>query len=242
MEGPTDLFQCVDPSWVRASATGLMLLIPGMALHVVGAAFRIMDAPRPKGLCHIAGAVLVAMGAMLATRKERKPGVNMSESGRVVGPSAMATWVRVLALASLVLWLLLGTHSLRWWGNYDDIPKVPVLLVLLCQGVMAALLAYLVSALATRVPDDSVSTQAIYSGWGTAAVCFTLFMIQWLELTTSIHMMFFTCSFPMIGGFLVILAWASVTLLRLALAMRTAAAIGSEMAARRVQRLADWSQ
>ena len=68
--------------------------------------------------------------------------------------------------------------------------------------------------------------------------CGLLFVIQWLDLTTSVHFMFFTCSFPLVAGVVVIFAWAGITALRLAMDMRVSANAGDAIRAKRLERMA----
>ena len=228
MDSATDLFQFADVAWARRGALGLVLIVPGIAGHVFGAVLLWMDLPTAKGLAHAVAAVVLAVGVFLATRKEPGPAAKTS---------SLALWARVCALASMMVWLILGLIAMKLLVTHGMV-KPLVLLVLVIQTALAVLLSYVVSGMALRIPNDTLSSHAIYTGWATAAVCATLLVIQELDLITSVHLMFFTCSFPMIGGFMVILCWAMITLLRMGLDMRAAAQAGAAITSRRQQRLA----
>jgi hypothetical protein len=236
MDSPTDLYQFAEAGWVRGCATGLMLITAGIALHVAGAVLWWIGTALSTGLTHMAGAVVVAVGVMLAMRQERP--LKFATWGEVPAPkpSALAPWVKMLALASLALWLAAGILTLRA-GEEGSVPKWPLILVLLCQAVLAALLAYVASGMATRVPSDTLASHTTHAGWATAIVCLNMLLLQGMGLVAPSYLMWFMFSFPLIAGFAGILGWAVVTLLRLALEMRAAAAAGAEIAARRAQRM-----
>jgi hypothetical protein len=237
LDAAADLYQFADPRWVRGQATGLMLIIPGIALHVVGAVLQWEKAFEAKGIAHLAAAVLVAAGVLLATRREPRTLAKGSQLPPVAKPSPLVPWVRLLALASLVAWIILAWIAFGPGVGLGTI-KAFLLPLLVCQAVLAALLANLVSGMASRLPSDSLSTHSIYSGWGTAAVCITLFFIQLFEMNKGDYPMFFMCSFPLVAGLVTLLVWAMITLLRMGLEMRVSATAGENIAAQRAQKMA----
>ena len=147
------------------------------------------------------------------------------------------SYARALAIAAALAWLLLGLIALKLFASHG-MTKPLVLLALLAQGILSAQLGIYCNSLAARVPDDRLASHSLYVGWLMAAACGLLMVVQALDLTTIVHLMFFMCSFPMIAGILLILLWAVVTLLRLGLNLWISANAGETITTLRRQRTA----
>jgi hypothetical protein len=225
--------QYSDPTWLRLVAMGMVLIAPAIALHVTGAVLRWIS-DLPKGAAHLAGAVFLTIGAFLVTLKEPRPeglgdGPRGSGRGLVLG-------LRILVLIELALWTMLALVSwkvmfapVKWW----------VVLVLACQAAIAVMLGFYVSGLAARIPDDRLASHSSLCGWLVGLVCVSLMILRSLELTTPVHLGFFPCSFPMIGGMTALLLWAIITLMLMGANLRAAAIAGAQITARRIGRVAD---
>jgi hypothetical protein len=184
---------------------------------------------RPSCLMPAAAALLLAAAVWLLTRPEPAPRGT---------PSRWPLVTRLVALATMLPWIALALMIVDILPWSPGLAKALVLLALLGHAALAVLLGFHLSALAARAPDDTLARHAVNAGGATALACALLLVIQALELTTPIHLMFFTCSFPLIAGVLAIFLWASITVLRLGLVMRESARAGDEIKARRLQRMA----
>ena len=222
--------QFAKTGWVRMIAWGLLLIVPAALLHLAGCGVNRLKIyqnsdpdnhafAHPKALLHGAAALLMTAGVFIATL--RQPGTS---AGRPGIPLAC----RVLSLVVLLVWLIAGAYALDILkaqpASYSQLEKTLALLALLSQGAPCILLAFHCSRLAARLPNDTLRTHAYYTGWLCALVCATLFGLIALEMDRGLFPLFFMCSFPLIAGMLVIILWAMITLIRLALDLRTTAA------------------
>lgn len=223
-----DLLQFSDPAWLRTMATGFVMIAAAVSGHVLAAVLR-WTSPHLIGLLvHVAAATLLLLGILTATRIESGIG------GKVLVGTAAARWSALAAIAVWVVLLLLAlglTHK-------SGATKWLTFLALACDGGVAIAFGLYARALAQRIPNDALANQSLNVSWLVTLVCFALMIIQAFELTTSVHLMFFFCSFPMIAGFVAILLWGIVVVLRLALDIRASATAGEAIAARRAQ----WTQ
>jgi hypothetical protein len=225
--GTTDQLKFSDPAWVRRVAMGLVLMIPGIAGHIVAAFFRwsITNDER-RTTIHLFSAAFLVVAVFVSTWKE--PGTKRG---------MLTLWARIMVLAALGFWIGLFMVFRREDFNMQ-IVRALICPALICHVALAAMMGIYCGELAMRIPDDGLSWHAIHGGWVVAAANGLLLVLHFLQLTTPVHFMFFTCSFPMIGGLLVIFFWAMVTLLRLALNLRLCAKAGDEIVALRTQRMA----
>ena len=106
-------------------------------------------------------------------------------------------------------------------------------LALACDGGFAIAFGLYTRALAQRVPDDGLATQSFNLSWMAGSVCVALMAIQALGLAAPEYLTSFLCSFPMIGGFLVVIAWSMVVVLRTSFELRAAAVAGESISAKR---------
>jgi hypothetical protein len=126
-----------------------------------------------------------------------------------------------------VLLLALAGH------RNGGIAKWLTVLALACDCGFAIAFGLYNRALAQRVPDDGLASQSLNISWLAGLACVALMVIQLFELTTTVHLMFFFCSFPMIGGFLVAFAWSIVVMLRTSFELRASAVAGESISAKR---------
>jgi hypothetical protein len=220
----TDLLQFSSPTWLRTMANGLLMVAAGIGAHVVGAALR-WNLAQVGMMIHVAAGAVLFLGAMTATKMESDIG------GKVLTGTGAARWAAFAAavLWCLVLFMTLGGH---WTGG---LAKWLTVLALACDGGFALAFGLYNRALAERIPDDGLASQSLNISWLAGAVCVALMVIQALELTTTVHLMFFFCSFPMIGGFLAVLAWSMVVVLRTSFELRASAVAGESITAKRAQ-------
>jgi hypothetical protein len=207
--GAADRLKFADPTWLVGVAAGMTLILPGVVGHVVAAVLRYGNL-RAAALVHLAAAGLVAGAVWKATRAA--PGER---------PDGLAKTAWGAAAAAVALWAVVCLPALHLLPR--EVAKPLVLLTMIDHAVLAVALGFYVSGLAARLPDDTLTAHSLHTGWLVAAVCGTCFGIQLLELTTFVHLMFYFCSFPLIFGLLVILAWGMVTLARVAASLRSAA-------------------
>ena len=223
----TDLLQFSSPGWLRTMATGLLMVGAAIGAHVFAAALR-WNQPMVGAVIHVAAAWLLFLGALMATRMESDIG------GKVMTGTAVARWAALGAAIVWVLVLLLALGGHRSGG----MAKWLTILALACDGGFAISFGLYNRALAQRIPDDGLANQSLNFSWLAGLVCVALIVIQLFELTTTVHLMFFFCSFPMIGGFLVIFAWSIVVVLRTSFELRASAVAGESISAKRAQ----WGQ
>jgi hypothetical protein len=224
-----DLLQFSSPAWVRTMATGFIMLALAIATHMLAAALRFTSPPIIGALLHLAAASLLLISILTATRVESAIG------GKALIGTTAARW---LALAAAVLWLVLLLLILGIGHRTGEVMKWLTVLALACHALIAIAFGLYTRALAQRIPDDDLANHSLNLSWLVALVCIALMAIQVLDLTTRVHLMFFFCSFPMIAGFVAILLWGMVTLLRTAIALRASAIAGEDIAAHRSQ----WNQ
>jgi hypothetical protein len=207
-------------------AIGLVLIIPGIAGHIIAAFLRWIITNEQRTTIHIFSAAFLIVGVFAATWKE--PGTKRGQ---------LALWARVVVVAALVFWIGLFLVYQREDPSLEMI-RALICPALICHAALSALLGIYCGDMAMRIPDDALHWHALHGGWVVAAANGLLLALHFLQLTTKVHFMFFTCSFPMVAGLLVIFMWASVTLLRLALSLRLSARAGDEIVALRTQRMA----
>ncbi|MGN6369755.1 MAG: hypothetical protein ACTHN5_15965 [Phycisphaerae bacterium] len=221
----TDLLQFSSPGWLRTMSNGLILVGAAIGGHVFAAALR-WNQPRLGAVIHVVAAGVLFLGTLTATRMESEIG------GKVLTGTAPARWMSLAAAAVwvVVLLLVLGighyTHAAAKWLT---------VLAMGLSGVFAIAFGLYNRALTERIPDDGLANQSINISWLAGIVCVALMVIQALDLTTTVHLMFFFCSFPMIGGFLAIFVWSMVVVLRTAFELRASAEAGESISAKRAQ-------
>ena len=228
--GQSDLLKFADVQWCRRIANGTLLIVLAFLGHLFAAFLRWISDPATESLAHAAAAILMTAAVFIATLREPTP---KPASSRV------ALSARYTAIAAALFWCMLCLILTELLPASRGIIKTLVLLALVAHATLAMLLNFHFSALAARLPDDDLARHATNSGGVTAIACGLLFGVQFLELTTIVHFMFFFCSFPLIAGVLTIFFWAMVTLLRIAIGMRVSANAGAIITSKRLQRLSN---
>jgi hypothetical protein len=211
-DSATDLLQFAEPRWTRSVALALPLIAAAIVGHAAGAFFRWTSPRIVEATVHAAAAGILLVGVFLATRPDRQTSAPARQQSLLACLAATVT---------AIAWLVLLLIAMKLLGR--AMTKSLLLLAVVAQGFLAAVLGFYARSLAMRLPDDTIAAHARIAGWLTTAVCGTVLVIQFLELTTIVHLMFFMCSFPMIAGFFVALLFAVVTLLRLTVNMLEAA-------------------
>jgi uncharacterized protein (DUF983 family) len=224
----TDLLQFSSPAWLRTMANGLVMVGAAIGAHVFAAALR-WTQPQVGAMIHLGAAALLFVGTLTATRMESDIG------GKLLTGTAVARWA---SLAAAAVWAVLLLLALGVGHHTHVAAKWLTVLALACDGVYAIAFGLYNRALSERIPDDGLANQSLNVGWLAVAACLALMVIQALEITTTVHLMFFFCSFPMIGGFLAIFAWSMVIVLRTAFELRASAVAGESISAKRAQ----WAQ
>jgi len=228
------LLQFSSHAWVRTVALGLMLTALAMVGHVAGAILLWVPDQIRSVQVHLAAAVLLVIAVFVATWGE----------GTMVSGSATTRWLaRLAALAALLPWVALAVIILR---NRDPDAllqfrrtiKLLVIVELAIQAFLAVVMGFYATHLAIRVPSDTLAIQSKTTGWLAGVVCLVLLGIQFFDMTERTYYMMFMCSFPMVVGLLVILAWGMITLMRLGFDMRQAATAGELITVRRMERIA----
>ncbi|HVT80307.1 MAG TPA: hypothetical protein VHM90_06585 [Phycisphaerae bacterium] len=229
------MLQFADARWVRSVATGCLILIAAIAIHMLGSILKWTHSSQPtfKGWAHAIGAVLLVAGTFLATRKD---------PASPASPAAIIA--RILAGIALVGWLYFLSLAFKVAAHQEGLPDNTVAfkgllgLVLLSQAALAVVLGFHLRSLAGRIPDDSLASHAFHAGWIVAIVCSAMAVIYACEMQKGYFPMFFMCSFPLIAGFVAIFVWAMVTLLRLNFNLRAAAVAGETITLRKSERAA----
>jgi hypothetical protein len=222
----TDQLKFADPSWVRRVELGLLLIIPGMVGHIIAAFLRWSITNEQRTTIHVISAAFLVAAVFVTTWKE--PGTKRG---------MLSLWARIVVVAALGFWI--GLFLVFQHEDFSiQVVRALICPALICHATLSALLGVYCGNLAMRIPDDGLSSHSIHGGWVVAAANGLLMGLHFLQLTTKVHFMFFTCSFPMMGGLLVIFFWATVTLVRLALNLRLSARAGDEIVALRTQRMA----
>jgi hypothetical protein len=220
----TDLLQFASTSWVRGVANGILLISPAIILHVVGASMTFMNKGSLPAILHTVAAVLMLGGVLLGTTKDPGVGGHASPGG---------TYAKAFAFAAMVLWVLLLLVGMNIIKN-GHVDKTLTILVLLCYGGLAITLGFHFNVLCSQIPNDTLASHALNTGWLTAIACLMLVAIQSFDLSRQLNLFF--CSFPMIGFFVAAFVWAAITVLRVSIDVRNAAIAGDAIAAKRAAR------
>lgn len=230
--GQSDLLKFADVRWCRRITSGTLLIILAFLGHIFAAFLRWISDSATASLAHVVAAVLMTAAVFIATLREPTPSPSTTTS-------RIPFLARCVAIAAALFWCMLCLIQTDLLPASRGIIKMLVLFALVAYAALAMLLSFHFSALAARLPDDDLARHATNSGGVTAIACGLLFGVQFLELTTIVHFMFFFCSFPLIAGVLTIFFWAMVTLLRIAIGMRISANAGAIITSKRLQRLAN---
>ena len=205
----TDQLKFANPAWVRRVAVGLLLIIPGIVGHIIAAFLRWMITNEARTTIHIFSAAFLIVAVFVTTWKE--PGTKRGQ---------LSLWARIVVVAALGFWI-----GLFLVFQHEDFSiQVVRALILPCAALPGGALLPCWACIAVIWPCASrmmrsTGMRFTAAGWSPRPMA-----CSWGSISCSsrhlMHFMFFMCSFPMIGGLLVIFMWAVVTLVRLALNLR----------------------
>jgi hypothetical protein len=229
--GPAgDLLQFSGSAWLRRLAWGTLLAATGLIAHVIAAVLgNALGTATWAGWVpwiQVIAAAIVAAGLWLLTARER----GGAPPRRALAGQA-ARW---LAITALVLWG--STFFLLRGGNVTAIKSILVALCVL-QAATAFAAGFFLSALAARIPQDSLSVQFANIAWLLPGVLAMIVADLLAGLQAQFGFLFY-CVFPTMGVMAALILWPAGALLHLTLELRNAATAADAIVAKREARAA----
>jgi uncharacterized membrane protein len=223
-----DLLQFSNVGWTRSISWGPALVSAAVLLHVGGAVLAWIASTdthdRLARVLNLAASLVALAGIWIVTRGEG------GGAPQRRGALAMVARVAALGVCGLMVGVVMATFAKQ--AGFERAMMVGTLATM---AVGTLCLCFFLSALAARIPNDSLAGQFQNLAWVLPGVLVVLIIARFVDVNLFLEYLFF-CGFPMVGGLVGLVGWGAITLLRLTLDLRNAATAAEDIVAHRVKR------
>jgi hypothetical protein len=214
-----DCLPYARPAWIRRLSWGAFVMALAVPAHVSGVLVTVVQQLPVRGAAlQVAGGVMALLGIFLVTLREK---------GKPQRRAFLAVAARVLALGvTVLLGVAMYLISQNSAATIDAVAPA-----LVAMALEAVAFGFFASALAARIPHEGLEHQLRNFALLLPPFLWAVLVSLLVDLTP--YAAAFFCAYPLIGAMLGLLAWVTLTLLRLMLELRHAAEAAEAMAARR---------